>query len=140
MSETEPVLGILLTHGEMAQGMVDALSRIAGSGRDAVVPVSNQGRTAEQLEQELEGLVGERTAIVFTDLQTGSCALVARMVCRPDRDRVAVFGVNLAMLLDFVFHRELELAELVPRLLRKGGESVRAVPEAPTHADRPVSG
>jgi len=35
-----------------------------------------------------------------------------------------VCGMNLPMLLEFVFHRELPLSELVPRLLRKGKEGV----------------
>jgi mannose/fructose-specific phosphotransferase system component IIA len=36
-----------------------------------------------------------------------------------------VFGMNLPMLLEFVFHRELSLSELVPRLLTKGREGVK---------------
>lgn len=139
MSERGSVLGVLLAHGEMARGMVDAVSRIAGTDPDAIVPVSNEGRSPEQIGKELEGLMGERPTIVFTDLQTGSCALLARLTCRERDDRVVVFGVNLAMLLDFVFHRELTLEEIVPRLLRKGRESVRAIPESPTHADSSVS-
>jgi len=36
-----------------------------------------------------------------------------------------LFGMNLPMLLEFVFHRELPLSQLVPRLLAKGKEGVR---------------
>lgn len=140
MSEKESVLGILLAHGEMARGMVDAVSRIAGTDPEALVPVSNEERSPEQIEKDLEELMGERPTVVFTDLQTGSCALVARLTCRERENRVVVFGANLAMLLDFVFHRNLALQELVPRLLRKGRESVRSTPESLTHADSSLSG
>jgi mannose/fructose-specific phosphotransferase system component IIA len=34
--------------------------------------------------------------------------------------------MNLPMLLEFVFHRELSLSQLVPRLLAKGKEAVKA--------------
>ena len=140
MSERDEVLGILLAHGSMAEGMVDAVRRIAGSGPDAVVAVSNEGRGPERLERELDELIGERSAVIFTDLQTGSCALVARLVCRERGSRVIVFGVNLPMLLDFVFHRGLPLDELVPRLLRKGRDAVHSVPDPVAHADPAVSG
>lgn len=140
MSEADPVLGILLAHGDMARGMVDAVSRIGGADPGAIVPVSNEGRSADELEEELERMMDDRPSVVFTDLQTGSCALVARIVCRERGRRAAVFGVNLAMLLDFVFHRKLTLEEIVPRLVEKGRGSVRAIPESLTHVDTPVSG
>lgn len=144
MSETRggggEVLGVVLAHGDMARGMVDAVVRIAGVEPDSVVAVSNEGRSPEQIEEELERVIRDRRAVVFTDLHTGSCAFVARLACRGRGERAVVFGVNLAMLLDFVFHHELSLEELVPRLLTKGRESVRAVPESLAHADTPVSG
>lgn len=137
---TGSVLGVILAHGQMARGLVDAVSCIAGTDPGALVAVSNQGRSQEQIEAELEKVMGDRPSVVFTDLQTGSCALIARVVCREKGTRGAVFGVNLAMLLDFVFHRELSLEEILPRLVRKGRESVRAIPETPRHADTSVSG
>ena len=36
-----------------------------------------------------------------------------------------VCGVNLPILLDFVFHRDMPLDELVPRLLEKGRSGIR---------------
>ena len=40
-------------------------------------------------------------------------------------------GVNLPILLEFVFNRQLPLNELVPRLLAKGIGSVTSAPEFP---------
>jgi mannose/fructose-specific phosphotransferase system component IIA len=39
-----------------------------------------------------------------------------------------VCGVNLPMLLDFVFHRELPLDELVERVVERGRSAIRTAP------------
>lgn len=128
MSETEPALGILLAHGAMARGMTDAIQKIAGIGEDALMPLSNEGKGPDQICEELNEIAGDRTVVVFTDLFTGSCALSARKAFSHDPRRAIVFGTNLPMLLDFVFHRNLPLEELVPRLLEKGREAVQSAP------------
>lgn len=123
-------MGVVVTHGELSRGMVGAARQIAGGDDpDALVAVSNEGRTPESLCEELEELIGERPAVIFTDLRTGSCAMTGRLLCRETDRRAVVFGVNLAILLDFLFHRDLPLDELVPRLLEKGRESVSGLPE-----------
>ena len=60
------------------------------------------------------------------------------MLCR-EHDRIRVIcGVNLAMLLDFAFHREISLDELVDRLVVKGREGVQALSGVSDHGNRPV--
>ncbi len=119
---------MLLGHGKMAEGMVDAVRKIAGLDDDALVPLSNEGCNPQTLAAQVNALVGDAPTVVFTDLCTGSCALSAQLTCRSNGHRAVVHGVNLPMLLDFVFHRELPLDELVPRLLEKGKDSVKSVP------------
>ena len=126
-----PVRGILFAHGEMARGMIDAVSRIAGAPEDALVALSNDGRSPEALTREVERLAGDAPAIVFTDLQAGSCTMAARITCRNRGDRAVVCGVNLPMLLDFVFHREMRLDELARRLGEKGREGIVVVAPSP---------
>ena len=128
MSEDPQVRGVLLSHGKMAEGMVDAVSKIAGLQEGALVALSNEGCDPQGLAEQVDELVGDAPAVVFTDLCTGSCALTAQLTCRDNGLRAVVFGMNLAMLLDFVFHRNLPLDELVPRLLEKGRDSVKSVP------------
>ncbi len=140
MSEETLVRGILLTHGSMAQGMADAVRRISGIGPEALVAMSNDGKSPETLKMELDELLAGGPVVIFTDLASGSCALAARVCCRRGSDQVVVFGANLPMLLDFVFHRHLPLQELVPRLLVRGRESLQSVPEFPHDADPPVQG
>jgi mannose/fructose-specific phosphotransferase system component IIA len=126
--EGVPVRGILFAHGAMAEGMVDALRKIAGAPEDALVALSNEGKGPEYLTQEVDRLAGSTPAIVFTDLPAGSCTMAARLSCRGKGQRAVVCGVNLPMLLDFVFHREMELDELVERLVATGRKALLHVP------------
>lgn len=121
----EELRGVVVAHGEMAQGMVTAVSRIAGLAPGVLQPVSNEGRGPDQLRDAILDVIGHGPAVVFTDLGAGSCTLAARISCR-DRPRVAVVtGVNLPMLLEFVFHREMGLDELLPRLEEKARSGIR---------------
>ena len=125
MSDVEVIRGVLLSHGKLAEGMVDAVQRITGLEEDILVPMSNEGQNPQGLADQVDALVGGEPVVVFTDLGTGSCALTAQLTCRNNGRRAVVFGMNLPMLLEFVFHRELPLSQLVPRLLAKGKEGVR---------------
>lgn len=134
--EPEPVLGILVTHGAMAQGMVDAVRKITGFGEDVLVAVSNDGRGPDALLKAVQEVAGTGPAIIFTDLPSGSCAMAARFVCRDPGNRSGLFGTNLPMLLDFVFHRDLALDELVERLLKRGRSEIRSL-ERPANRAAP---
>ena len=75
MSEVAPVRGVLLSHGKMAEGMVDAVSKIAGLEEGALLALSNEGSNPQGLAEQVNKLVGDAPTVVFTDLCTGSCAL-----------------------------------------------------------------
>ena len=126
MSEANLVRGVLLSHGKLAEGMVDAVQRIAGLDEGVLVAMSNEGLSPQGMAKKLDSLVGGDSVVIFTDLRSGSCALTAQLTCRNSGRRVVVFGMNLPMLLEFVFHRELPLSELVSRLLEKGKAGVEA--------------
>lgn len=131
---------MLVTHGAMAPGMIDAVLRISGAPADALVAVSNEGRSPDALRAAIVDVLGDGPVVVFTDLGAGSCTLAARLSCA-DRERVAVLtGVNLPMLLDFVFHRTLPVHELAARLVEKGRSGVRLLTAPESHVDRPASG
>ncbi|MSR22546.1 MAG: hypothetical protein EXR92_03215 [Gemmatimonadetes bacterium] len=135
------VRGIVVTHGSMCFGMVDAVRSIAGPPADALIPISNEGKGPEELLHLVSELTGEGPSVIFTDLHTGSCALAARLACRDPEGRRVVFGTNLAMLLDFVFHRHLPLDELVERVVNLGRAAVRAFESGEERVgNRPVSG
>jgi len=128
-SELSPpaVKGVLVTHGAMSFGMVDAVQKIAGISEGVLVAISNEGMGVDELVHSLIEVAGEDPVIIFTDLQTGSCALAARFACKQPENRRILFGVNLPMLLDFVFHRTLPLDDLVVRLIAKGRDAIVAL-------------
>ena len=128
MSEGEPALGVVVGHAAMAEGLVQATQRITGGLAECLAPLSNDGKTPDQLKSELEGMVADSRSVVFVDLQSGSCGMAALACCRDSVRRVVVSGVNLPMLLDFVFNRELPFEELVPRLLESGRASIASMP------------
>ena len=130
MSEEGAVRGVIVAHGAMARGLIDAVRCIAGDAADRLVPVSNDGKGPEQLRVELESALGPGPAVIFVDLRRGSCGMAALYSCKDRARRAVVSGVNLPMLLDFVFHRDLPLEELADRLVEKGRAAI----------DRPLSG
>lgn len=132
---SDEVQGILVGHGHLAEGLLDALEEIAGS-RGGVIPVNNQGLTPQALEDRLQELAANRSAVIFVDLPSGSCAFAARRLQRSRTGVAIVSGVNLPLLLDFVFHRELPLADLVDRLRIHHGIKI----EHQADANRSVSG
>jgi mannose/fructose-specific phosphotransferase system component IIA len=134
----------VVAHGEMATGLVDAVRRISGHGEDALAALSNDGRSPESLRAALETLLGDGPAVVFTDLQAGSCALAAVSTARR-RNTLVLCGANLPMLLDFVFNRNLPLDVLAERLVAKGREGIKSLrpsaqPPAPAKAATDASG
>ena len=133
MSDQTAVRGVLVGHGAMAEGLVDAVRRIAGSDPEALVPLSNDGKLPQDLSREITELVGDAPAIIFTDMPSGSCALAARLTCRNKGPRVVVCGANLPMLLDFVFNRERPLDELAKRMLDRGRTGIQSMPKPSNH-------
>lgn len=124
MTEEERVRGVVVAHGPMARAMIDAARRIAGDAADSLMPLSNDDRGPDALKEELDRALGDDPVIVFVDLQSGSCGMAALSSCRERGRRVVVCGVNLPMLLDFVFHRELPLEELAARMVERGRASI----------------
>ena len=135
---SEPVRGVVLAHASLAEGLVASVRAISGIGEEALTALSNEGCGPETLQARVDAaLPGEGPAIVFTDLGSGSCAFTARRIALERPGTGIVTGVNLAILLDFVFHREMPLPELMERLVEKGRAGVTgAHREAPAHADR----
>lgn len=118
------VRGLVLTHGSLCFGLVDAVRKIAGDPGRVLTPLSNDGRGPRELEELVRDLTQPGPTIIFADLGTGSCAVAARLASRGPGGARVLFGVNLAMLLDFVFHREMPVDDLVERLIEKGRISV----------------
>ncbi|OGU35075.1 MAG: hypothetical protein A3K13_13625 [Gemmatimonadetes bacterium RIFCSPLOWO2_12_FULL_68_9] len=118
--------GIVVSHARLAEALVDAVAEITGE-RGALLPVSNEGCSRAVLGQRLAEAIGARPAVVFVDLPGGSCLQAAIAYLRTHRDIAVVAGVNLAMLVDFVYHRDLTPTGAAQRASDVGGRAVRAV-------------
>jgi len=133
------VRGIVVAHGDMAAGLVDAVLGITGADPSTLAAISNRGLSPAVLADQVRTARGVGPVIVFTDLVAGSCGLIARLLSRDEADTATICGVNLPMLLEFVTHRELPLAELVPRLVLKARASIGCAPASLQPYDPAVS-
>jgi mannose/fructose-specific phosphotransferase system component IIA len=118
--------GIVVSHAQLAEALVAAVAEITGQG-DALLPVSNEGCSRALLSDRLSRAIGARPAVVFVDLPGGSCLQAAIAYLRTHREVAVVAGVNLAMLVDFVYHRDLTPAGAAQRAGEVGGRAVRVV-------------
>ncbi|HLB54870.1 MAG TPA: hypothetical protein VJK71_07175 [Gemmatimonadales bacterium] len=117
--------GVVVAHGEVARALVEAAEEISGL-RGALTAVSNAGLGRADLERRVMEAVAGRPAIVFVDLPSGSCLFAAmRRVGEPGNVRV-VTGVNLIMLLEFLFHREEPVEEVARRAAESGAKGIGA--------------
>lgn len=124
---SEPLKGIVLSHAALAEGMVDAVRQITGD-TGGLIAVSNDGCDSGELGRRLAAAIGGADAVVFVDLPGGSCLQAAMRHSRSSAAVAVVAGVNLAMLLDFVYHRNLPPAEAARRAAEHGVQAVRTVP------------
>ena len=121
-----PVAGVVVAHGELAASLIRAVEGISGV-RGALVGISNTGCTPQELKRRVAAAVGEEPAVVFVDMGSGSCAFAALKVAEGAPAVAVVTGVSLPMLLDFVFHRDMEPSALAERVAGKGRTAAEAV-------------
>jgi len=123
---SEKLSGVIVAHTELAQALLAAVGAIAGDDT-GLVAVSNRGSGLKDLVARLDAAVAGRPALIFTDMAGGSCAHAAAALVRGRPELRVVTGVNLAMLLDFVFHRELPVEAAAERALQTGRAGVGLV-------------
>jgi mannose/fructose-specific phosphotransferase system component IIA len=121
---SEPLHGVIVTHAAVAQALLAAVAAITGVG-DALIPVSNDGCDSGALTARLTQAIAGRPVVLFVDLPGGSCLTTSIRLARTNADVAVVTGVNLAMLLDFVFHRDLTPAAAATRAAEAGSRAIR---------------
>lgn len=115
--------GIVVAHGDLAEALVHAVEEITGV-RGALAPISNRGCDRHSLEARVVEAVHGQPSLVFVDLPTGSCFLAAHHGLDRLPEVRVVAGVNLSMLVDFVFHREAAIAAAERRARDVGGQAI----------------
>jgi mannose/fructose-specific phosphotransferase system component IIA len=116
--------GVVVAHGAIASAMVEAAEQITGI-RGMLKPVSNSGCDRGALEERIWAAIGEEPSVVFVDLAAGSCLIAVLRRVRERPDVRVVTGVNLAMLVDFLFHRTLPAEEAAAHAAASGGSAIK---------------
>jgi mannose PTS system EIIA component len=116
--------GVIVSHAALAQALVAAVRAIAGVD-GALVAISNDGCDSGALSDRIRAAIGAGPAVLFVDLPGGSCLTSAVRLAKGGAEVAVVTGVNLAMLLDFVFHRDVTPGEAARRAADAGGKAIR---------------
>ncbi len=117
------IAGVIVGHANLAAALIAAVEQIAGADH-GLVAVSNAGCDRESLEQRLMAAVAGQPAIVFIDMPSGSCLFAAMQRLKDAPTIRLVTGVNLAMLLEFVFQRDGELDQVAATVAEAGMRAV----------------
>lgn len=115
--------GVVVGHGSLAAALVDAVQRIAGADT-GLVAISNTDCDRGTLEEKILAAVGEGPALVFIDMPSGSCLFAAMRRLDGVPGTRVVTGVNLAMLLEFVFHRDGNVDAVAEHVVLVGARAV----------------
>lgn len=115
--------GVIVCHGQLASAMVEAVQQISGMG-EVLSAISNDGCDREALRQRVGTALGADPTLVFVDLPTGSCLMAALQELQEEHAAKVVTGVNLSMLLDFVFHRDSPLEDAAARAVEMGAQAI----------------
>ena len=118
--------GVVLTHAGVSDSLVHAVHAITGID-DALIAVSNVGMGRDRLCEVLNDLTFDSPTVVFVDLPGGSCLHAVIAATRERQDVALVTGVNLPMLLDFVFNRDKTASEAAERAISVGVEAIKAM-------------
>jgi mannose/fructose-specific phosphotransferase system component IIA len=121
---SERLRGVIVSHAAVAEALVEAVGQITGD-REALVAVSNEGCSLGTLGERVSAAIGANPAVVFVDLPGGSCLQATGHYMRSHDNVAVVTGVNLAMLIDFVYHRDLSPDDAARRAMESGMRSTR---------------
>lgn len=123
---------VVVCHGALAAGLVNAMELIAGSQPDVLAVSLEEGDSIDGLEESLQKIVMERQAgqevLILVDLFGASPFNVSARVANRNPGVEVITGVNLAMLLETALGREnMTLSELTSLARDAGANSVKVL-------------
>lgn len=116
---------VVVAHGAMAEGLLSALTRVAG-------PQENVWAVASDVEggpvEAIRSLLAERgagcEAVLFSDVDGGSCGQACRRLLTGGEVRAVLHGVNLPMLFEFVFLQDRPFDAMLEEIVAKSRRSI----------------
>lgn len=121
---SEGLRGVVVAHGALAVAMVQEVERISGQ-TGVLIPVSNQDGSKDEIERRIAAAVDGQPSVVFVDMPCGSCFFAAMHFAKSLSGVKVVTGVNLPMLLDFVYNHSMPPEEGAERAAVKGTDAIR---------------
>jgi mannose/fructose/sorbose-specific phosphotransferase system IIA component len=123
------VTGIIVTHGKLAEELLSTARTIFGEFTDCHA-VSNAQKSPQALTAELEQLIKSANhsegVLILTDFFGGSCSHACLSVEQKHNKVRLVTGINLPMLLAFLYRRsEVPFDKLPGELVKRGLKSIQ---------------
>ena len=116
--------GVVAAHGGVATALVQAAESISGV-TGALTAVSNTDCDRGKLEERIHAAIAGRPAVLFVDMPSGSCLFASLSRFKQEPNVRVVTGVNLAMLVDFVFHLALTPEAAAARAAQTGAKAIK---------------
>ena len=115
--------GVVVAHGSLADGLLSALSRVAGE-QDSLWALSNEGLGGADLEAQIAAILEDRCAgrdaYLLSDMEGGSCGQACRRLLAKGTVKAVFYGVNLPLLVEFVFLQDEPFERFVKAAVEKG--------------------
>jgi mannose/fructose/sorbose-specific phosphotransferase system IIA component len=125
---------VVVCHGALAEGLINAMELIIGSQPEVVALRLDEADSIDGLEAQVEAAVQERQAgqevLILVDLFCASPFNVSARVAMRNLGVEVITGVNLPMLLETALGREnVPVVELVKIARDAGAGSVKVLSE-----------
>ena len=120
--------GLIVTHGDLGRALRATAETMTGLGSDLEI-LSNEKHSRDSLCDAVEEHLrrwGDEEGMLLTDIPGGSCTHAALLRAAAHPNVGVVTGVNLPMIVDFLFNRgKYGVVELAARLEFKGKAAVQ---------------
>ncbi len=117
------ISGVVVGHANLAAALLAAVEQISGP-EHGLTAISNTDCDRGTLESRILGAVSGHPAIIFIDMASGSCMFAAMRRLEDMPGVRLITGVNLAMLLEFVFRRDGSVDEVATAVTEAGSRAV----------------
>mgnify|MGYP001767511818 FL=1 len=121
---------VVVTHGELADGMADAVRLIAGPQEQLKTVALREGDSIDELKTRIQAAITETNtgdgSLVFVDMLGASPSNAAAYLVRDDVEIIA--GVNLPMILEILGVRgSMPLRDVADMAMNAGKASIESL-------------